>query len=168
MALFKRKQSTSVLPEVDEYYQAQRRDRGWLSWLLAFVSVAIIVLLFVGLFLGGRWLYREVSNNNTTQQTSNTNEVGDTPALTVDGGPAVDVTTDGTTIQPEVVKNTQEGTVNAPVQTTEPNVPINRPIPSTGDDPLPATGPEGVLLVFVVVTIAATGLHLIISQKRSA
>src|SRR6478735_9277899 len=85
MALIKFKsKDTNTLPEVEQYYTAERRDRAGLAWILALVSILIVALLIVALFFGGRLLYRTVTDKNDQPQQVTTSDNGSTS--TVDGG----------------------------------------------------------------------------------
>jgi hypothetical protein len=59
---FKRKeadQSDNVPSEVQEYYQAEQRERMGVAWLLAFATLVVTVLVVLGLFFSGRAIYRK-------------------------------------------------------------------------------------------------------------
>lgn len=60
MSWFRRRDKTenSVPPEVQEYYQSERRERVGIAWMLALATLVVTVLLAFGLFYGGRWAYR--------------------------------------------------------------------------------------------------------------
>lgn len=60
MALLKRKKTDdSKLPkEVKEYYEAEKRDRVGVASLLAVGTLIATILLVIGLFFGGRWVWR--------------------------------------------------------------------------------------------------------------
>ena len=79
-----------VPPELQQYYDAERRERSGLAWLLALVSVACVALLVIGAFFGGRWLYRTVSNKDkdNTVVTTQGKPSDKTPPPSVDGGPS--------------------------------------------------------------------------------
>lgn len=172
MALGKRQSTDRVIPEVEQYYQAERRDRGWLAWVLAFVSVAVVVSLFVGVYFGGRWVYREITKNSDAGVQTSDNDVQETtqPGVTVDGDPNNVVKEDEQTAtapipEPKATPTTppkqEQGAVNAPAQTTTPSA-----IPRTGDSSLPNTGPSGLIAAFTGVSVIAGGLHHVVSKKR--
>lgn len=70
---FKRKQSenSNVPTEVQEYYQAEQRERMWVAWLLAFVTLVVTVGVVLGLFFGGRAIYRKAKHKTTPVATVN-------------------------------------------------------------------------------------------------
>src|SRR6185295_3724015 len=84
MAWFRRnKTQVNTIPELQEYYNAERRERSGLSWLLALVSVACAGLVVIGLVFGGKWLYRKLANNldkNKTPTAQTENQPSNQPA----------------------------------------------------------------------------------------
>lgn len=64
MGLFSRKKKTTdnqaVPEEIRDYYEAEKRDRMWVVWLLSGATFLITVLVVLGLFWAGRWAYREI------------------------------------------------------------------------------------------------------------
>jgi uncharacterized protein HemX len=78
---FSRKKTDQEVPqEIQEYYQAERRVRAGMAWLLAGVTLVVTLLLATGLFFGGRWAYRAIFNNDeeqTTQQEQGTDETSE-------------------------------------------------------------------------------------------
>ncbi len=69
MRLFNRqgKNLDNVPQEVQEYYQAEKRERTGIAWLLALGTLIATVLLAVALFFGGRWIYRTIFNNDQSK-----------------------------------------------------------------------------------------------------
>lgn len=155
MAWFNRKKkSTIVLPELEKYYEAERRERTGLAWILALVSVAGVALVLIGVFFGGRWTYRHFKSNKPetvavvqtdsgetadqngtlTNKDSNKTDTSPTPATT-----PTPATSPATTPAPTKAADTSEpkSTVVAPTQLTN-------------------TGPEDVAPAFMTAT--ATGI----------
>ena len=142
MAIFnRRKNSTPVLPEeVQEYYQAERRERTGRAWLLALATLFVTFLLAAALFFGGRWVYRALSDNESGDKTtsgqaesSNTNgSVAPAP------GSEDQETEDPETVGPGIEEEDEEA---AP--TPQVNGATNRPAttPATGPSELINTGP---------------------------
>lgn len=81
MALFRRSKKTSstIPPEVEEYYQAERRGRKHLAWLMTVVALLVTIAIVIGLFLVGQWLYRTVRHTEppTSSSTTSSNESGE-------------------------------------------------------------------------------------------
>lgn len=63
---FRRKKlaDKKVPAEVQEYYDAERRQHSGIAWLIAFLSLLLTVLVAAGLFFGGRWVYRKLAHNS--------------------------------------------------------------------------------------------------------
>ncbi len=184
MALFNRNKDKSALPEIDKYYDGERRDRSGLAWLLAMVSVIIVTLLIIGLFLLGRWAYRSFISDNNSGDTTSEQQDGNEDAPSFDGGGSSDdgsdsEANDGETDEPDDSEGSaddssdgssstdgEEGSVDAPVRTDTPSDSTAQ-VPATGDDPLPNTGPAGIATVFMGVSTLAGGVHYIVERKRS-
>lgn len=179
MALLRRKKKDAVLPEVDKYYDGERRDRTGLAWLLALVSVLLIVLVIIGLFLFGRWIYREATDNDDNGGDTAQVENGDQEAPSFDGTPAPgtdESESDGSENDGENGEQSgdtdsedgddseddSEGTVDAPAHTDTPSTGT----PVTGDEPLPNTGPANLVGVFAGVSTLVGGAHYVVTRKK--
>ena len=136
MALFRRKQQqSSILPdEVNQYYQSQRRERTGVVFMLGILALVATLLVGLGVFFGGRYIYNKVRGNdtqpNTTVQTDNNKingnlEISEAEKNRSNNSGDQEVTP---------TENTESVTNTAPDQT-----------PNLGDEPeiLPATGDEG-------------------------
>lgn len=184
MALLNRKKKDSILPEVDKYYEGERKDRAGLAWLLATVSVILVALFIIILFFAGRWAYRVVFDNDQETQTVSTEEGNDQNNVpSIDGGSTEedsDNNSDETSnsqnkdenqeqTDQNTAQNNNEGEVDAPAQTQTPNQPstTGEAIPGAGDSPLPGTGPSNILSIFLITSIVAGLLHRLYSQKIS-
>ena len=164
MALFRRKKDDSVLPEVDKYYEGERRDRPVMAWLLALLSIAVVALVIVGLFLGGRWAYNKVAGNNDEEVAT----APDINAPSIDGGPENQVQEGSEPSQPQAPAggSEQSGTGNNQSGSTAPSQPpAQTSTPSTAA--LPGTGPEGVVAAFLTTSVVAGGAYHF-AQRRSA
>lgn len=164
MALFGRKKQDAVLPEVDKYYEGERRDRAGLAWLLALVSVAIVALVLVGAFLAGRWVYRQIASDDAAE-VAVTDTADNVPSF---DGAGEDTSGDNDTEEtPADDDEQEEGRVDAPARTDTPSQPAAR-TPSTGGSEvdLPSTGPGDVFAIFTVVSATAGATHYAISRQR--
>src|SRR3990167_6929270 len=73
MKLFNRNKGGENVPEeVKGYYQAERRERLWLAWLLAFATLVVTVFIVIGLSFGGRWAYRKIAHKDKKTDTTKT------------------------------------------------------------------------------------------------
>lgn len=135
MALFNRnKKTTSNYPEeVQEYYQAERRDRTGIAWLLAIGTLIVTILLALLLYFGGRWVYRQLTGGNDdapgTTQVENGEQDEQEP---LPPAPNDDDETDD-----------DEPTLPGELPSDEPVEPRPERTPNTGPRPLPRTGPDG-------------------------
>jgi len=165
MALFTRKNNTvqTQIPELQEYYATQKKESTALAWLLAIGSLLVTVAVFVGLFAGGRWIYRNLTKNDdtTTTQTQDQNKPNDTTntATTQPSQPTPNSTNNSATINSGTVTIGQ-GSSAAPspgvspkqsAQTNSSAVAANTNIPNTG--------PGSVVVIFAVTTLAGTMLY---------
>ncbi|MCA9347797.1 hypothetical protein KC867_00125 [Candidatus Saccharibacteria bacterium] len=197
MGLFNRKRTnSSVLPELDQYYDGQKRDKTGLAWLLAAISVAIVVLFFIILFLAGKWAYRELtgandntgessqvadsnsdeslsfdglSTNNTTDSDNGDNADDTADADDTNSSQDGDTTSEDTSDQSTTDEELEpEGRVDAPASTTTPSGPNTPYVPITGDnEALPNTGAEGILALFIVASTIAGCTHYVLSTKNN-
>ncbi len=74
---FKRNKKQETVPaEVQEYYQAEKRERVGIAWALAFITLAVTIAVVLGLFFGGRALYHHFhkAKPTTTEQTQKPND----------------------------------------------------------------------------------------------
>lgn len=148
---FKRKDkqeaSEEVPAEIQEYYESERKERGGMAWLLALATLAATVLLALGLFFGGRFVYRKFiqSPQNETavqQQTaeddSSEQEQAPEPEGTVQ---APNGQTDSPTDPGQLPSGPSESQ-----QPGAPNVAGNQtpttPTTGAGGESLPRTGPD--------------------------
>jgi len=123
--------TTDVPKEVRDYYQSERREHMGVAWLLALGTLLLTMALAVGLFFGGRWVYRTLFDNSKDQpaviqnESGNEQERGQTP-----------------TSEPNGTAGDNQGT---PTPTGGPSTPSTQgsttpsTTPATGE--LPDTGP---------------------------
>lgn len=87
--LFGKKNKQTTIAELEEYYanQNQKRNKPWKAWLMAFLSLLITIAIVIGLFFGGRWLYRTfVDDSNGDSTTTADNNSGRVDLPSFDGG----------------------------------------------------------------------------------
>jgi cytoskeletal protein RodZ len=160
MALFRRKKD-SVLPEVDQYYQAERRDRTGLAWMLALLSIALVAGVIVAIFLAGRWAYNEITSDDEPSEVATT-QTEDAPSF--DGSSTEEPSSN------EEGQGDQEVPAPAPASTPAPapQKPNPQPTtPQTGDNgSLPRTGPADVVVVFGVVSTTAAAAHYAVQRRK--
>jgi cytoskeletal protein RodZ len=137
---------TAVPPEVHEYYQAERRGRIGTAWLLSAATFVGTVLVVLGLFYGGRWIYRSTAGNkkpNTqTQQVSSS--VKQESSKSSSG-------------------SSQSGSQNSSNPTPPPSTPTPPPAASTPAPTPPAPAPSSAMPNTGVGATAAIGLFATVS-----
>jgi hypothetical protein len=69
--------SGNVPAEVKEYYQAEKRERAGVAWMLAAATFAVVVAVVLGLFFGGRAVIRHFQGNDDNTATNQTTEQGE-------------------------------------------------------------------------------------------
>lgn len=152
---FKRKKDLStpapeMPPELNQYYQAEKRQQNVVTWLLGLATLAVTIAIAFLLFMGARWVVQKVRNNNdkapvaTEQQSPDENS--EAPAETTNT-PSTATTGSG---------QTPQGTQGA---TTAQNTPQT----SSATTALPKTGPADTIAVFMIATAVGT-----FAYKRSA
>ena len=171
MALFRRKAKTTdtdVPAEVQEYYQSERRERVGVAWLLAFGTLVLTIALAIGIFFGGRWVWRKIDNNNkNTATTEQTGQEQNQPS----GGE----TAPGAGSQPSTTPSQDQGGTSTQPQSTPSQTPsANQPsasapatttVPSTSSN-LANTGPGDTVAIFLGVTILGVlGYQAVIRHK---
>lgn len=117
-----------VPKEVEEYYDANRRSFSVTAILLGLATLAITIILALGIFYGGRWLYNYAFNDNDNKGET----TQDTP----------------TTANPQQTDNPQDNSASPSDDqnaTSDDDQPRARRTPSSGPETpetTPRTGPE--------------------------
>lgn len=142
---FRRKKSVDV-DDVGDYYTKSRKTNPIIALLLGILSFLITLAILWLLFLGGRWVYRQIMGNDsnkqpsTTQQTAsnddqkegNSSSQGNTSSTSTNKPSGSSSQPNGT--QPSSGGNSASGGASTPPATT----------PALGDGAdLPRTGDEG-------------------------
>lgn len=143
MGLFNRRNQDdpNVPQEVQSYYQAEKRERTGIAWMLALGTLVATVILAIGLYFGGRWLYRTVFGSNDSKTTQQTGTDSSEREAEEEGGKPGASDTEQTPSTPESDRDTTPTDENQPGGTTaDDNQPAQNTTPRTG--PLPTTGPE--------------------------
>ncbi len=123
--------------EVEEYYQSEHKERRGVAWLLMLTALVLTLLIAIGLFFGGKWIYRTVFDKDgsgsksgaSTQQTIDDEDKAPEPPKT-----DANASTQGAT--PSSSGDDSSRTQNTP-QNTSPSV--NQ---DTNNTTSPVTGPE--------------------------
>jgi hypothetical protein len=179
---FRSRKNKSPIPnEVQEYYQAERRERVGVAWLLAIATLVTTVLLAFGLYVGGRWVYRKVTNKQdkptTTQGTKtqtkpgtdgqkpqtttpSSNKGGSTPSnqpssQNNDGATGNNVVSDGND------DDEQPSTPTAATNSTP------KPTNSSTNTSLTNTGPGDTAAVFLGVSAVSGSAHYLYHRRKT-
>lgn len=72
MKLFSRRKkvNSDLPPEIQAYAQAEHRERMGMAWLVGLVSLIVTVLILVGLYFGGQWVYRKIAHKDQPTDTA--------------------------------------------------------------------------------------------------
>lgn len=118
---FQRNKSEPAVPtEIQNYYQSERPARTGVAWLLALTTLVVTLVVALGLFFGGRYIYRIIANNDdqpTTSQQTDTESAADESE--------------------NATSSTNTGQPSTPSPT-----PPTTPRPTTPASNLPSTGPD--------------------------
>ena len=131
----KRTNTTAVPAEIQEYYNAEQRERVGLAWLIAIISLVVSLAVIFGMFFGGRYIYRTYIHKSKSTPTSsktnkpNSSESGKLPGETP-SSPVEDKAKDNNVTQPSSPSSTPTPTTS----TTTPNTQTQNSLTRTGPD----------------------------------
>ena len=170
MALFSRNKTDQdgMPPEVQNYYQAEGRQRSWTAWLMALATLFVTVVVVLGIFFGGRWAFRKLKNGGqpTVTVQTETEKPAETAAPANPTTPAAPSTPKTpSTPQTSSTSTSQPSQASLPESaSTQPSAAT--PGKATGSN-LPSTGPGDMVAVFVLTTIIAAIFHNRVLRVRS-
>ncbi len=148
MAIFRKNTTTTNIPELQEYYANQKRESSGLAWLLAIGSLLVTAAVIIGLFVGGRWLYRKVNDKDTS-----------TTVTTVEPVPSSNNGSSSST-------GFGSGSTATPAPTTTPAQGVSpNQSPSTNSSAVaaattvPETGAGNTIVVFMAIIVVAYMAH---------
>lgn len=163
-------------PEIQQYYKAERRERTGVAWLLAIGTLLITIAIIVGLFLGGRWLYRKATHKSTSSTTSQTNSGNSQQKNT--NKPAQG-SGSGSSSGGTLSSGTSNGSGTSSGNKTAPSTPVPTPgaagsvttggvvPPTAARTSIPNTGPGDTIAIFFAVSATGYAVHrLVLSKKR--
>lgn len=129
---FKKKQQ-----EVKDYYQATAGNNMWMVWLLSAITFVATILIVLGLFWAGRWVYQKATNSDKDQPaTTETNQPSEQTEQ-----PSGDQPSQDSGQQPSGGNNGGSNTPTTPTPTPAPSTPPST-TPQTGPSELVQTGPS--------------------------
>ncbi|MBI1857089.1 hypothetical protein HY003_02720 [Candidatus Saccharibacteria bacterium] len=145
----RRKDKTTNAPvEVQDFYRAEKRERVGVAWLLALATFVVTIVLALGLFFGGRFIYRKIRGNDRNPQPSS--GITQNPQSN-QGGNGLQDNNKTPASSPSNQPSTVTPTPSTATSDTAPN----------SSTSLPNTGPANTLAVFAVVTLAGTTIYQI-------
>ncbi len=154
--------SVKMPKEVVDYYQAEKRDRRGLTWLLGFATMIVTILVVFGLYYGGRWAYRSITGRDN-QQTATTQEPSQQDSD--------DTNVPGANNQDNVKKDSNTPNNQATDESASPSsdnaqgkTPVASSSDATGD--LPGTGPGNIAAVFAATSGIGAVAHYVVSKRR--
>jgi cytoskeletal protein RodZ len=172
-----------VPAEIQEYYEAERRERAGVAWLLALGTLVVTLILALGLFFGGRWAYRKVAHRNnkatvaTTQsKSSNTqNNTGQNNSANTSQNNSTATTTPPSATTPTTSQPNSNSSSNSSASTSSPapssSSAASPTAPATsnsaqGKTPLTNTGPGDVVATFLGVSAVAYISHAAWTRRK--
>lgn len=164
----KKNQSVDLPQEVQDYYQAEKRERVGVAGLLALGTLLVTIVLAIGLFFGGRWVYRTVFDNDDNQVAQeDNNDEADEASTTNDSETEPHEHEDGE----EHAEDEDEAETPAPAPAPTPTpAPTPEPsptaTPNTAANDLPDTGPGSTATLFVATVVIAGGAHYAFSRQK--
>jgi len=179
----------SPVAEVREYYDSSRQERQGLAWFLAFATLIVTLLIVVGLFFGGRWLYNKIKHNDTdntatTQQedqvktesgqqqgtgSHNTSRDSSASSNGTSGGQNTGGQSSGnasSTANTGTSSTNTGATGGGSAQNTPQATNIPATTPTTGDSSLPNTGPGNVLAIAALTALISGVVYRFKLSKR--
>jgi len=113
--------TTDVPKEVQDYYQSERREHVGVAWLLALGTLLLTMALAVGLFFGGRWVYRTLFDDTKDQ-----------PAVIQDESKNGQERDEAPTSEPNGAANDQDTPTPGNESSTPDTTPVTGELPDTG------------------------------------
>lgn len=153
-----KKVTTGVPEEVQEYYQSEKREKVGVAWLLALGTLIATLVIALGLFYGGRWVWRELFGSKaarptTTQQTQKQGSTT-TPSNNSSETPSSNT------------GQTAPSSASAPTPTTTPTTTSATTQQPAASGKLTNTGPGDTLAIFLGVTVVGTLAHQAYTRRK--
>lgn len=162
--LFKRRDKSNLPPEVEKFYQSEKRERVGLAWLIAFVTLVLTVALIVGLFFGGRWAYRKVAGPNP-QPAKPVQPAGPNKPV---GIPGPSDKSTGKTLQPAAPAPSQSVAESSLSATNQSQSSSQTHVRRTSSSSLSNTGPGDTVALFVAVSLLGTLAHSLYLRRKTS
>jgi cytoskeletal protein RodZ len=141
--------NTQVPQEISDYYQAEKKQRVGVAWLLSIATFIITVVIVLGLFFVGRVIYRAVTNKHTTK-----------PAPTAANNDS------GNSTKTDVTAPAPTSGTSAPSSSSTVTQPASPTTVQKTPTQVPNTGPGNIAAVFLGVSIVGTVAYQIVLRRR--
>ncbi len=155
MALFKRQKSQTIA-ELENYYSQHDSSNGR-AWAMALLSLLITISALTLLFLGGRWVYRTITKDDTTVTVA-TKDTADT------SNQASENTSDEHQHASDASVESEGVVSQEAASTTTPSTTQTEHESHTGTTTTPSTGAGDI--IFVVPAIAFVAGYAISRKKQ--
>ncbi len=165
MAIFRRNKTdeTGMPREVQDYYKAEGRERTGVAWLLALGTLIVTILVVLGLFMGGRWAFRQLKDNDSDQpqvavQEEAKDDASEKPSNSGSSSPA-----GGSSSQPNSGSSSQpapaNGSSGSQGSSGSSSTPHGSSSTNSSNQNLAETGPGDTLAIFAAVSVLAYFAH---------
>lgn len=159
---FLKNRDKQTIAELESYYAG--KNNSGMAWVMAFLSLLITVSVLSGIFFGGRWGYRTITNDidDTTTSTTVTdkdtgNSGGDlavtTPSTSSDTDNEFGVDSEGSAQESAIVGGSLStgGVVSDEAAST--SIPNQDVASSTDSNEIPNTGAGNILLLVPILVV---------------
>ncbi len=170
--LFSNNNKTTIA-ELEEYYATQKKNSTSMAWFMSFVGLIVTIGLVVGLFIGGRGLYRTIVNNTDNSTVSITEQSSGKADNSLNSGEVSEDSNDIAVIEGKTNDsldntdtNKSSGVVSTEAATTERSTSSAKEVQSSIDTSIPNTGPGSSLAMITVVTIGIGYLVSILKYSK--
>lgn len=168
-------EETTTLPE-PSVYDTPPNERPWMAWILSFVTLLVTVLVVIGLFYGGRWLYRKATHKPAKVATTQ-NQPESTPEESKDTTSDSDQSND--TSSSDANSSSSSNNSSSTPQTGTSSTSTSTPSTSSGSNTsstaagkgsssnLPNTGPGDMVSIFVAISLLGYLTHRYLVAKSN-
>lgn len=158
--------NTSVPPEVQDYYNAQHRERVGVAWLIATASLLVCIVVVMGLFFGGRWVYRQIAHKDQPETAAVEENTSDTKNESEQDQSADDKNKDNSS-QNKDQQSTLPGDGSSTSNTTPQTSSTSTTTPESAGK-MTNTGPGDTVAIFAISTVAGVVLYQAALRRKAS
>ena len=144
--------------EVQDYYEAEKRERVGVASMLAIGTLVVTVILALGIFFGGRWVWRHTLHHNPKTTTVATVKAPDDKTSSSSSTPSYSSSSSPTSSSSSNSSSSTSASSGSstPSSTSSSTAPTPSPTPpaasstTTGATTLPNTGPDSFLMAWMI------------------